>query len=527
MTGKNSIKLITAGDINGFFGVMTDNLATLSLVSMILMGFGFPFSVISGYIVPGTAFAVFIGDILFMSFGIWLTKKLNRNDICAMPAGLDTPSSIGLAVAVIGPAFVAMKQGGMTPETAGLNAWYLGMAGVIIIGVIKIAFVPFANSIQKIVPMAGLLGSLAAVCIGLIGFTAVVEIFSMPIVGLISLALVIYTLVARINLPKKLPGVFIAIFAGTVIYHTLGNLGIAVGPYFMPVYKFKLALPVPNLNFILGLSQIVKYLPIVIPFAILVVIGNINTTESAVAGGDPYKSKSILFIDGVSTLLGGFFGSICQTTAYIGQPAYKKLGSRIGYLLLTAVFIGCGGVFGYLAFFVLLIPKAVLAPMLLFISLEIVAQSFSVTPKHHAAAVCFSFFPCIARAMSIQFQTLISPEKMQGLITQSGQTLPIVLVITALGAGFILVSMLWGAFMAEIIDKHLKKASIYLILLAVFSFFGIVHSAALDGSLYFPWNLSGPQQTLAYYFSTGYLAMAGFLLIMSYTGKAKDLLRNV
>ena len=81
--GKNSIKLITKGDINGFFGVMTDNIATLSLVAMILMGIGIPLSVVSEHIVPEPHLQYYIGDILFMFFGYFLSKKLKRNDICA------------------------------------------------------------------------------------------------------------------------------------------------------------------------------------------------------------------------------------------------------------------------------------------------------------------------------------------------------------------------------------------------------------------------------------------------------------
>ena len=120
-----------------------------------------------------------------------------------MPAGLDTPSSIGLTIAVIGPAFVAMKNAGMTPEAAGIKAWYLGMAGIIVIGIIKIAFVPIANKIQKIVPDAR---ASWLTCCNLCRVNWIhsnCRVFSMPIVGLISLALIIYTLIAKFELPKN------------------------------------------------------------------------------------------------------------------------------------------------------------------------------------------------------------------------------------------------------------------------------------------------------------------------------------
>src|SRR4029450_4184835 len=46
---------------------------------------------------------------------------------------------------------------------------------------------------------------------------------------------------------------------------------------------------------------------------------------------------------------------------------------------------------GYVSFFVELIPRAVLAPILIFVALEIVAESFRACPARHFAAVAFRF----------------------------------------------------------------------------------------------------------------------------------------
>jgi AGZA family xanthine/uracil permease-like MFS transporter len=40
------------------------------------------------------------------------------------------------------------------------------------------------------------------------------------------------------------------------------------------------------------------------------------------------------------------------------------MGARAGYTLLTAIFVGLGGVLGYVSFIFELIPKAVLEPIL-------------------------------------------------------------------------------------------------------------------------------------------------------------------
>src|SRR5207244_7256306 len=107
-----------------------------------------------------------------------------------------------------------------------------------------------------------------------------------------------------------------------------------------------------------GITPALKYLPIAIPFGLLTVVGGINTTESARVAGDDYKTRDILLTEAVATLLAGLCGGVAQSTPYIGQPAYKRMGSRAGYTLLTGLFIGLAGVLGHVGFIVELIPRA-------------------------------------------------------------------------------------------------------------------------------------------------------------------------
>ena len=45
-----------AGDLNGFFGLVVDNLSILGFIAMALIGiFGFPAEVVFGRMFPGTA----------------------------------------------------------------------------------------------------------------------------------------------------------------------------------------------------------------------------------------------------------------------------------------------------------------------------------------------------------------------------------------------------------------------------------------------------------------------------------------
>src|SRR3546814_1147860 len=93
---------------------------------------------------------------------------------------------------------------------------------------------------------------------------------------------------------------------------------------------FHVAIPWPSLAFVEGLPSNVPYLPLLLPFGLLMVVGGINVSESAREAGDEYRTRDILLAEGFATLVAGVCGGVAQTTPYIGQPAYKKMGAKIG-----------------------------------------------------------------------------------------------------------------------------------------------------------------------------------------------------
>ena len=103
-----------AADLNGFFGLMVDNLSILGFIAAVLVGaFGFPAEVVFGKMFPGTAFGVLLGNLAYTWMARRLAAKSGRDDVTAMPLGLDAPTSIGMALLVLGPSFVGFKQQGL------------------------------------------------------------------------------------------------------------------------------------------------------------------------------------------------------------------------------------------------------------------------------------------------------------------------------------------------------------------------------------------------------------------------------
>jgi adenine/guanine/hypoxanthine permease len=68
---------------------------------------------------PGTALGVLVGDLIYTWMAVRLGRRTGRDDVTAMPLGIDTPTTIGLALLVLGPAFAKYKQGGLDERAAG------------------------------------------------------------------------------------------------------------------------------------------------------------------------------------------------------------------------------------------------------------------------------------------------------------------------------------------------------------------------------------------------------------------------
>jgi len=510
MTESKKYPWFVSGDLNAFFGLMLDNITNLVLLTFLLEGFqykGIPFprDFIFTHMIPGTALGVMFGDLVYTWMARRLAKRTGRTDVTAMPLGLDTPSTIGITIVVLGPVYAATGDP--------MVAWQVGMATMIFMGLIKLVLSFAGEWVRRIVPQAGLLGSIAGIGIALLGFLPLTHLFEMPIVGMVAIGLVLYTLVAKLKLPGNLPGAAVAVLGGTLIYYILGEAGVLGAAYHLPsLSDFGFTPPVPTLGFANGLERAVDFLPIAIPFGLLTIVGGINVNESARVAGDEYKTRDILLTEAVATLLAGVTGGVSQSTPYIGHPAYKSMGGRSGYTLACGIFIGLGGALGLISFIVGALPKAAVVPILIFVGLEIVTQTFQTCPKKHFPAVTLSFLPIMGYLVLIQWNTIIGGLQLpdSALPERLAHDFPI---IRALGNGFILTAMLWGAFGAKLVDRRLIATAGFLGVCALFSLFGVIHSVSPAGGLYLPWAIEGD---LHWRIGAGYAVFALLLVVLRF-----------
>jgi len=509
MAQEQSYRWAQWGDLNAFFGLMLDNVTNLVVLTGILVGvYGYPGDKIYSLMIPGTALGVLFGDAVYTWLAFRLAKRTGRTDVTAMPLGLDTPSTIGIATAVLGPVYIETRDAVLT--------WQVGMATLMIIGIFKVVLSFFGDWVRRHIPQAGLLGSLAGLGITLLAFFPVMKIFSAPVAGLVSLGIILYSLTAARRLPFRIPGAFLAVAVGCLVYYVIGGLGLFGAHAAAPAVEFHPAFPVPTFGFVFGLGKAIAYLPIAFPFALLTIIGGINNTESARVAGDEYRTRDILLTEAVATVVAALFGGVAQSTPYIGHPAYKAMGGRAAYTLATGLFIGIGGALGAMSIVVQAIPEAVITPILLFVGIEIVSQAFMESPRKHISAVAFSIVPVVAYLVLTYADSLIGkldPATVLPKALTDDQT-----ILRATGHGFILTAILWGGFLADLIDGRLRRAAAFMVLCAVFTMFGFIHSVTPAGGIYLPWHLGN---SLVWQISLGYGLIGVVLLLSSRPAKAR------
>ena len=494
------------GDWNAFFGLALDNLTQLVILAGLLVGvFGFPSDLVLRVMIPGTAIGVLVGDVVYSWLAVRLMRRTGRDDVTAMPFGIDTPSLFGIVFGVLGPVMMLTRNP--------LLAWKIGMGVTVAMGVLKLALAFVGDGVRRLVPRAALLGSIAGVAILLIAFLPALKVFGDPLVGIVSLTIVLATLVGGVRMPRGLPGVLVAVLFGSLIFwgrRLIGGLwGPEVSEPAMAMSPLGLALAWPTLEWAEALGAMLPYLPLAVPFALATVIGGIDNTESAAAAGDEYRTRDILLTEAVATIIAGSCGGVIQNTPYIGHPAYKAMGARAGYTLATGLVIGLGAAVGIVSLLVSLLPEAAVAPILIFIGLQITAQAFVASPPRHAPAVAVSFIPSVAALVLIQVHALLGSLG-KSAADLAGPARLTVNTLLVLGNGFVLTALVWGWALCCIVDRRLGLAAAVLAAAGVASLFGVIHSPLPSGAVFWPWSV---QSATPFQLASAY-GMAATLLLL-------------
>ncbi|MGI6046096.1 MAG: hypothetical protein ACOYCA_04565 [Eggerthellaceae bacterium] len=463
------IKLFQRSEIDGFFGLFTNNLTNiLVLTGLLVSSVQMPVDVVFGRILPATGFAVFLASIGYTYLGWRLINKEKRCDVTALPAGISVPHMFLIIFMIVLP--VKMATGDP------IVAWYAGIAWCFIEGIVALCGIAVGPWIRKHVPRAALLGSLAGVSITAIMANSALQSWEVPYIAFVTFGVILLGFVAKCRMPFNMPAGLVAIILGIIIGWATGYMSTAdllasveqVGVH-MPI-----AMPVAIVQ---GMSAAAPYLITAIPLGIYNFMESIDNVESASAAGDAHNTRQILLFDGMSTVIGSMFGGIIPIAVYIGHPGWKSVGARTGYSWLVGVSVLVLSVFGIASILISVIPLVAILPILIYIGIIIGSQAFEHVPKSHFPAVILAILPWLGD----WGQTLI-----ENTVTACGVATPSVdafnnagihwLGFDALGSGAILIGIIWASILIFMMEKNEKGICIASGIGAILAFFGIIHA---------------------------------------------------
>jgi AGZA family xanthine/uracil permease-like MFS transporter len=478
------------GELNGFVGLLLDNLAVLLLVLVLCTPHtGFYLSFVVGRMIPGTAVGVLVAGLV----ATLLAARTGRKDATAIPMGLDTPTAVAVALLVLLPTLREQQSATHDHMLASFHAWHVGAVCIVFLGVIKLCLAPLGGWLRSILPRAALLGALTALTVPLLVFLPMVrEIGASPLVGLPVLALVLFAFQGtRSDKANGAPLALIAVLAGLVIYVGVFGLGVSLGIPLARPLGFHI---VPNTGEPLPwlpeqayqwawwqnvLSDALTKLPLLVPFALNTVVGALECVESAKAEGDEYGTGWVLSAEAISTIVAGALGGVVQTTPYFGHPAYKTLQAGKWYPTLTGLFLVLLSATGAAVYFYAFIPPVVIFPVVVFIGLQTAARSLAAIPARHYPAVALAGVPTLAYLALILVNLAHSSPP-----TEEGTGL--LVTLRALASGFVLTSLLWGAMLATLLDGQIVRSAGVLVVLAIFAGLGLVHATSPKETLAWP-----------------------------------------
>lgn len=467
-------KLWHKSDINGFFGLFTNNLTNvLVMASLLTVSIGMPANIVFGRILPAVGLSIFLSGLYYTYMGYKLGVKEGRDDVTSLPSGTSVPHMFLIVFLIMGPVYWDTGDAQL--------AWYAGLAWCFIEGLIELFGSIIGPKVRDTLPRVAMLSALAGVSITFIAMTPAMQTFRTPYIGFISFVIILLGWFGDVKMPFNIPVGLFAIIVGTIIgwasgymnYEALVSSFSSVQPSFP---RFSIG------NVVSGIKYAGPYLTAAIPLGVYNFFETMDNVESASIAGDNYDVRETLIADGATSIIASLFGSPFPTAVFIGHPGWKSTGARLGYTLAMGVVILAITWLNLISLLSNLIPLVAIVPILLYIGIVIGTQAFTAVDGKYAPAVLLGIIPWIANwsqgnidnalglagktAGEIGFDNLsIAGLEYGGMVT--------------LGAGAILVSMIWSSLTVYIIDKELNKGVVTVLIAGALTFFGIIHTPSI------------------------------------------------
>jgi AGZA family xanthine/uracil permease-like MFS transporter len=463
-------------DIDGFFGLFLSGLPDLLLIAALCPLCGLPEDLVTHRILPAIALSVISGN-LFYAWQAWrLAVKTKRNDVTAIPFGVNAPTIFGYIFLIMVPVYHRTHDPTL--------AWHMGIFACFLSGVIQTAGAFCTDWMRRTLPPAATLGPLAGTALAYLCLGFTLQIFQQPMLAIVPTIVILTSYASRLRLPGRFPVTGFAIVVGVVLYWILERLHIQGLPEVPPLAApiFSLPRPMNILSFVLGGGGW-QYFSVVFPLALIDTLAAVQILESVRLAGDDYPTRPSLLANGLATLGASFFGSAFPTSLYFGHLSHKANGARIGYSVLNGIVVAAICLTGTIPIVLHFVPYQLVAFIIVWFGVEMIGQAFAESGRKHGPAVAMGLIPLVC-AWGLQLATTC--------LERSG--IPLADAVSRLGAdvglrgliaisqGAFLVSMVWAAATSHLLDRRFLAAAAWFLAGSFLSFFGLIHAFVFTSS---------------------------------------------
>ncbi|MBD3897552.1 NCS2 family permease [Halomonas sp. ML-15] len=449
-------------DTDAFFALFQNNIANFVIIALTMLGMGFPAAIVFGQVLPGAAVAVMVGNFYYAWSAARLARKENRADVTALSYGISTPVMFVFLFGVLLPA----KQ--LTGDAD--LAWKIAVAACFISGAIEALVSLIGRWVQRHLPRAAMLGAVAGVALTFIAGEMLFKTLEIPVIGLLVMAIIIVGLIGRVSMPFRIPTSLFAIVIGTALAYLIGAT--EEGQFSDAFTHLGFYPLLPTLAWFEGLgllfTSMLAVLTVVLPITLYNAIETMNNVEAMEAAGDKYDVRECQAVDGAGTMIGALFGGVFPTTVYIATVGAKWMGAGRGYSILNGAVYAMATMFGLIAMLAAIIPVSVVAPILVFVGMSMIATAFQTNDTRYYPAVALAMLPYFANYVMTRFNNAA------GEVVSDIST-----AIVALGQGAMFTAILIGAMTVSVIDHQFRRAAVFALFAAGFSFIGLMHAPRL------------------------------------------------
>jgi AGZA family xanthine/uracil permease-like MFS transporter len=460
---------LSRGDLDTTIAQVGFNLAQMVIPVFLLLPVGISAGFSVTHLLPGFAFGFLIGSLGLVLLAARLAKRAGRTDVTAHVYGNNVPAVIAYTLAIMLPVYLENH------DIA--RAWEIGAAAVVWTGIIKLAAAPFAGLFRRFIPQPASMTVFGAAMYSYLALVLLQRVFDQPLVGLIALAIVATGILANVPITRWRIPPFIAAW--------IVPLAVALGiGYVHPTWSgLSLQLPfVTTPEPLRAMALAIPYLSVIAPIAIYQVLQDIASVAGAAAAGDDYDVRAVLACDGLGTLVSGLAGSVITPVIYAMHPPYKAVGARISFALWTPVIVLAIVMSGLTLFVAQLFPWPILAAIIAYVSIGVgMATLRRVDPKYLGAVLLGFVLPAgavVATAVNSALPALKLSAANPVVQTELNRSIYWSSVL-GLGNGFLFLVLVVASVISELIDRRFGRAAMWCLIAALFSWFGLMHSAIM------------------------------------------------